>query len=152
VFETPLLSRYSSSPGSIYPALKKLVGGKLVRHEGTSRRGRFTITEKGRAALTDWVTAPVSPSDVEERSDILMLRLAFMEGLVSGDERRRFLTAFLDASTELLAALQDEKGRFSRVMPLHGKLALDHRIALAETHRQWALHALDEIDKAQPRQ
>ncbi len=151
VFETPLLSRYSSSPGSIYPALKKLVEGGLVRREGSPRRGRFAITDRGRRALNGWVTESVSAAHVEERSDILMLKLAFMEGLVTGDERRRFFAAFLDASDELLTTLQDEKTRFGRVMPLHGQLALDHRIAVAETHHRWAVQALAQVDEAERR-
>jgi DNA-binding PadR family transcriptional regulator len=88
VFETTPLGSYSSSPGSIYPALKALQTQGLVEARGGDARGKglYHLTAGGRAAFEAWLAAPVE--DLGEA----MLRFAFLPE----DDRPRIL-AFLDA-------------------------------------------------------
>jgi DNA-binding PadR family transcriptional regulator len=89
VFETTPLGSYSSSPGSIYPALKSLESAGLVETRGAHDargKGLYHLTDSGRDALEAWLDAPVS--DLSEA----MLRFAFLPE----DNRPRIL-AFLDA-------------------------------------------------------
>jgi len=148
VFASALLHRFSSSPGSIYPALKRLEKQGLVRHRGSPRRGQFEITAKGRAALTAWLSKPVVPEDVEGRVDIVMLKFAFMEGLLNQSEQLRFVSSFEQAAQDHLAALVSLRTASGSIMPLHGKLSLDHRIAVMEANAAWVARAKVELARS----
>src|ERR1700689_4738263 len=54
---------WNESYGQIYPNLKKLAGGGFVnckteRQKGKPDRRIYSVTEKGRARLTEWLTVP----------------------------------------------------------------------------------------------
>jgi DNA-binding PadR family transcriptional regulator len=148
VFDTPLLRRFSSSPGSIYPALKRLEQLGLVERTGSRNRGTFSITPEGRAALTEWVMRPISPREIEEEADLLLLRFAFLEGLVSPASRLDFLSSFAAAAEELFETLSDDRQSMDRTMPVQALLTLDYRIAMARAHVTWTEHALRELGLA----
>ncbi len=145
VFTSALLRRFSSSPGSIYPALKRLQQQGLITHKGSPRRGKFEITRAGRAALVAWLSVPVVPEDAEVRVDILMLKFAFTEGLLDLSERLRFLTSFEQAVNSHLETLISIRRSSAGQMPLHGRLSLDHQVAVAEANRSWIAHAKAEL-------
>src|SRR5438128_1223789 len=75
VFETTPLGDYSSSPGSIYPALKSLENAGMVEtRDARDARGKgsYHLTARGTAALKKWLDAPIT--DLGEA----MLRFAFL--------------------------------------------------------------------------
>jgi DNA-binding PadR family transcriptional regulator len=88
VFATTAMRHYSDSPGSIYPALRRLeergwIEAVASRSEASGRgRTPFRLTPVGRGALRTWLSLPVSFEDVAMRSEDLMLRFAFMDGNV----------------------------------------------------------------------
>ncbi|MBW8744866.1 MAG: PadR family transcriptional regulator [Sphingomonas sp.] len=89
VFETTPLGGYSSSPGSIYPALKSLEkAGLLVTRASPGGRGKglYHLTAEGGRLLEAWLAAPIG--DLGEA----MLRFAFLR-----DDDRDAILAFLDA-------------------------------------------------------
>lgn len=51
LFETTPLGIFSSSPGSIYPALRGLETRGLIRAVGSGRGGRFELTDEGEVLL-----------------------------------------------------------------------------------------------------
>lgn len=144
VFETALLRRFSSSPGSIYPALKRLETEELIAR-GKPRKGPYAITESGRRALVDWLTRPVTSRDVERDEDILLLKFVFMEGLVGLERRLAFLASLESAADELSQRLIRARDSAIRSMPLHGRLTLEHQIAVAQTTQSWAARAAGRL-------
>jgi len=140
LFEETPMSSFSSSPGSIYPALRRLVQeGLLVRADraGTSRQV-FDITTDGIARLKCWLNRPIESADVRHRYEALMLQLAFMEGEVPPRVLERFV-AGLARETEAWAAelsqyIEDNR----RNLPFTGLLALEQGLAVTRARAQWA--------------
>lgn len=98
-FETTALGNYSSSPGAIYPALKRLQKLELVIRttvEGSSKT-RFSCTAKGQNTLKSWFLKPITIEDVAKKSDELLLRFAFMDNLLTTEQTVQFLQSFRDS-------------------------------------------------------
>ena len=98
VFETTPLGGYSSSPGSIYPALKSLEKAGLLETQGPASHGKglYHLTPQGERALETWLAAPIG--DLGEA----MLRFAFLP-----DEDGQAIHAFLDSFEQAAEAQAD---------------------------------------------
>src|SRR5580658_363542 len=95
------MRHYSDSPGSIYPALKRIEKRGWIEavpqqgQEADSRRRQvFALTAAGKDALVAWLDKPVSRDDVNLRVGELMLRFAFMDGNVPRATTIQFLIDF----------------------------------------------------------
>lgn len=128
MFEKTALASYSSSPGTIYPALKRLEKHAMVCKVKSEAKGSglFSITPKGSDALTKWVVQPVTRNDVIRNMEILMLRFAFMDFLVPKKDKKQFLISFRDALREYVRELEDYRDTSSTAMPLSGRQAFEH--------------------------
>lgn len=139
MFETTALGVFSSSPGSIYPALKRLqknawIGKKSVKD---SNKYRFYLTPTGGQFLNDWLLLPILKVDVEKNREELLLKFAFMENLLTIEQKLGFLESF---STQLKIYLQELKAfqeKEAKNMPIHGRLSFEHGIATAQTTLNW---------------
>ncbi|WP_443748750.1 PadR family transcriptional regulator [Asticcacaulis solisilvae] len=143
VFETTLLGNYSSSPGSIYPALKGLEKAELIAAEPIARGNVFSLTPMGREALDAWLTAPAQG----EPADILMLRFAFLQELGRPEVTRAFLISFADAargSRDGIRAFM--AGDIGPSMPLQSRLAVDFGLRNVEAQLAWAENALKQLE------
>ncbi|MCK5744740.1 MAG: PadR family transcriptional regulator [Oricola sp.] len=152
LFEETPISVYSSSPGSIYPAIRRLRAAGLIADaphpdnpQGSKKALR--ITADGVATLRAWLSAPVGREDVERRMEELMLRFAFMSGNVSRAVIARFLTRLkteIDAHVGRLASYAETA---SPHMPASGALALDAGIGAYRDRARWAARALQTIEE-----
>jgi DNA-binding PadR family transcriptional regulator len=127
-FQTTAMRHYSDSPGSIYPALRRIEArGWIETTTGKTspaeprRRQDYRLTNAGKAALIAWLELPVSAEDVRTRQAELMLRFAFMDGNIP----RSITVQFLD--------------QFARELALYA----------AESRTKWR-HMCDLIAKAMP--
>ena len=147
IFETTPMSHYSSSPGAIYPALKRLEREGLARGRnermGSLRPRRvYRSTEAGHRALVGWVSQPLDQSDVLWRLDEVMLRFAFMGGLVDDSTTLRFLDSLATLLELRIAGLEE----FLATMPAeppHGRLGLTSGIAQFRGLVRWAHEAIE---------
>ena len=80
-FETTALGNYSSSPGVIYPALKRLQELGLVVNAtiNDTNKKKFHCTEEGESILKEWLLKPIEVTDIAKYLNDLLLRFAFME-------------------------------------------------------------------------
>lgn len=153
LFEETPIGVYSSSPGSIYPAIRRLRAAGLIAdapHPDNPQGSKkvLRITGEGVATLRAWLGAPVSREDVERRMEELMLRFAFMSGNVSRAVIARFLTRLkteIDAHVGRLASYAEAA---SLHMPPSGALALEAGIDSFRDRARWAARALDAINNA----
>lgn len=76
---------YSSSFGSINPAMKKLEKEQLISCDERVDKSRlkkvYSITEKGRSAYMDWISQPIQPGRIK---DEVLLKVFFL-----GDARQK---------------------------------------------------------------
>lgn len=155
VFDATPMGHYSSSPGSIYPALKRLEERGLIRGEvekGQSMRPRrlFRTTEAGTAELRSWASIPPTREALMRDSDELLLRFAFMEGLVG----RETVLAFLDRLASLADSIVDglvahhatmQRDEVAAGTPNTGRLALQHGIESYRVLARWSRASRAEL-------
>jgi DNA-binding PadR family transcriptional regulator len=148
VFETTALGNYSSSPGTIYPALKRLKKLEMVVQKDTdANRKLLFITVAGEEALKEWLAMPIEKEDIAKRDHILLLRFAFMEDLLGEDEKIFFLESFRDELRKYIKELQEFHQDEGEAMGLHGRLAFEHGIEMYQMNLKWVNRALRTIKK-----
>jgi DNA-binding PadR family transcriptional regulator len=87
---------YSSSLGSINPAMKKLESMQLVHCREMVEHGRlkkvYSITRKGRAEYQEWQKEPIGMGRIKEE---VLVRLYFM-GDAEPDTRHSLIRSYID--------------------------------------------------------
>jgi DNA-binding PadR family transcriptional regulator len=137
--ETPL-GMYSDSPGSIYPALRRLEARGFARAYGEAhgrRRRVLKLTAAGRAALKRWLAEPVSAAQVANGDGAFELRLAFLSAVLPGHELRPFLRGQAEALEAYLAELTRARGAMAGKLSRSAALALDLGITLVRARAAW---------------
>ena len=147
LFEETALGNYSSSPGTIYPALKRLEKFELVKKKEQVNTGKtcFEITKNGIRLLQNWFSKPIEKIEVEKKTDELLLRFAFMEFLVDKKQKIIFLTSFRDLLIIYIKELQTYYTKESNTMPLHGRLAFQYGIDSNKTTLKWCKKAISQL-------
>lgn len=144
---TPM-AHYSDSPGSIYPALKRIEKRGLVRSEeesvGQRKRQRYACTAKGNSALKQWLTKSVTRADVMYNLDELLLRFAFMQPL-SRSEALAFLADLESHLEHHVIELKKFFAAVKKAMPITGRLAMESGIEGYETTLRWTRRAKKEL-------
>ena len=139
VFEETAMGNYSNSPGTIYPAIKRLEKFKLVEKvlQPDTAKTRFQITKEGLLKLKEWLVQPIEKKEVEKKTDELLLRFAFMETLVNKKQKIIFLHSFQDLLKTYVQDLLTYYDKESNNMPLHARLAFQHGIESNKTTLKW---------------
>lgn len=150
VFETTPMGSYSSSPGSIYPALKGLQKSGLIEARPAGKGNVFHLTGAGQGAFETWLRQPVTAEQVAKEMSVIMLRFAFLTG-----HPDRSLTVDLLASLQV-AASQHAQGMRTwlegpgAVMPLQPRLAVTQGIMSVQSVADWAVYALEQLQGETP--
>ena len=143
---TPMAS-FSDSPGTIYPALRRLerrglIRGQVDRERGRRRRELFQLTPHGRAEFHRWLQRGITRADVEHRVDALILRFAFMDEGAGRTAAFRFLQALGKELGGFIPSLREYLNSNRPSMPLSGRLALENGILRYETLLGWTKAAM----------
>src|SRR5262245_36492958 len=90
------MATFSDSPGSIYPALKRLERSRMVsctldETSHVRRRALYRLSSKGKKALESWLTQPIQADDVLGRMPELSLRFSFLEDCLGPRACKSFL-------------------------------------------------------------
>lgn len=144
--ETTPLGHFSSSPGSIYPALQLLKKNGFIDSEVFHRsrlkpREVFHLTEKGQKALRAWLLKKLTVADLRGNLSELMLRFRFMDETASDQETLRFLTDFRRKAKTFASILKSET-RAQTESSLHYGLSLQREISMIQMHLDWANQAI----------
>jgi DNA-binding PadR family transcriptional regulator len=143
-FTETAMRHYSDSPGSIYPALRRLHTKGLIEAEPRDRRGRevFHLAAAGVEALLDWLGQDVTRDSVVFGLKELMLRFAFMDGNVPRSTAIRFLEQFEREFSVYVGELRAKFERDSYLKPVHtGLLAFQSGVEGMEAQLSWARQA-----------
>lgn len=133
----------SPSYGSIYPTLRSLLQDERVSVEVISRPDRpprklYSLTEKGRQELGDWLEEPTGTH--------LSMKAFLMRLILADNLSPASLTAQLQGRQELVAdqtrMLQETASTLQDDSHPVQRLALDYGIAMAEAELDWLSRAL----------
>lgn len=149
VFATTPLGGYSSSPGAIYPALKKLrlAGLVDVAGEGASGRGdALALTKEGRAALTNWVKSEAvpGPGGIIDIS-VQMLKFTFSGDVLTLTQQRDFIDRFERALAIAERELRSVHDRLRDHLNFYDLLAVEAGIMNYETAINWCERARERL-------
>lgn len=144
VFETTPMGSYSSSPGSIYPALKGLEKQRLIEAQATGKRKSvLRITPDGQRIFNDWLVAPMQTG---ESVDTALLRFAFLHDHPDRQVTLAFLATFITVMTGRASGLRNWlAGDEAQGMPLQARLAVMHGLRSLEASAQWASDAYEAL-------
>lgn len=152
VFEKTPMASYSSSPGSIYPAVKKLQKRHLISSESPPSR-TLTLTDAGKEALDRWLRNPVDRDEIASDIGTALLRFAFLQDHPDRKLTRAFLESFENAARqhagELKTFLKSEAAE--RLSP-HARLAVEHGLQSIKGSADWAAHARHQLKAASKRE
>ena len=155
-FTTTGMRHYSDSPGSIYPALKRLeargwIAPAPAQGEADARRRQaYALAESGKEALVKWVDQPVTHDDVVLRVSELMLRFALMDGNVPRATTIRFLADFEREMGNYAAESRAKLEAMRLKAGLHtGVLAYESGIEGMEHQVDWARRARELFEQAE---
>jgi len=154
VFETTPLAHFSSSPGAIYPALKRLHRrGLLDDRLDTSTEARprriYSLSPDGGRVLDEWLRRPVTREELIRAGGAPILRFSLMEGRLTPREVVEYLLGYRAVVREYLAELYDWRTRIAEAAGLHQRLALEDGIRGYEATAGWVDHAIEVIEAAQ---
>lgn len=150
VFELTPMGAFSSSPGSIYPALDKLVKLTLVvkNQKLAKQKSLYHITKLGRSALVAWLSQNVTVSDVAKKPELILLRFSFLESINDKVLTIGFLTSFKIALCQHLdylhAFMLSAQGN---QLSTYGRLAMESGIEQYQTHWKWVEKAITEFSE-----
>jgi DNA-binding PadR family transcriptional regulator len=147
------LRYYSDSPGTIYPALRRLesrgwIEPAPVVEPGENRSRRpFTLTPAGRQELLTWLEQPIAEGDVTLRLSELFLRFTFMGANVPRETTLGFLR---DLEAGLTARAAEQRRKYDEVrkvaLPAHtGVLSMLLGVETTEAQARWAREAQEAV-------
>jgi len=144
VFETTPMGHYSSSPGSIYPALRRLKQEGLICRPTHPDSGKkvFSITPAGVQSFKNWLELPVDRESIIRHSDEQLLRFSLMDDLVEVEKKISFLEQFKKEIDDYVRELLIWRSEAADTIPLHGILALDSGIETYKAQSAWAAYAV----------
>jgi DNA-binding PadR family transcriptional regulator len=152
--ETPL-KHFSDSPGSIYPALRRMRRKGLItptRGGAASRRCKtlFRASPAGRKALRAWMTQPMTRVDIVWSLNEMKLRFALSEGILSRGEILHFLKEFEGNLHEHIGDLIVYHKLTAPGMSVTGRLALENGIDEFRANARWAGRARRRLELEKP--
>ena len=158
LFEQTPLGRFSSSPGAVYPALRRLKTAELLNNSdevAPRRKVLFELTRRGSTELCAELRAPITDRDVERRFHHLMLRFAFMDGNVDTNSISRFLADLEERSQQHLLSITNHRIKpSSNATDANGfcaNQALQHGVFVYRANLNWIRQAksahLDHLAK-----
>ncbi len=152
VFSETAMGGFSSSPGAIYPALKRLklggsVTGKVENRDTLRPRQVYSLTPSGEAAFKEHLRRPVTRDDIMRHEDGGLLRFVFTGEVLGRVEAVRILEAFAREVESYLPELKAQLAALPKAAGPYGEHALQHGIDLYQAHARWARRTIVELEK-----
>lgn len=158
VFAETAMGNYSSSPGAIYPALKRLerrqlIEGEVDRTVSLRPKKMFRPTTTGAAVFREWLLREISLEDVRRNLDELILRFAFYSTLDDAGSTRHFLEVLARRVDEYLQELLTQRAMMSRLegsageVPIHARMAFEFGIEQYRAWGRWARRAMKRFEE-----
>ncbi|MDX1396294.1 MAG: PadR family transcriptional regulator [Gemmatimonadota bacterium] len=147
LFESTALRQFSSSPGSIYPALKRLEAREWLESAvkgsaGDRSRRIYRPTSRGRKALREWLVADPTVEEIERDPRLPILRFSLLGTIDPPPEDvARFLERLESAARRYIEVVEQSKREMERLQEPFPALALEHGSRSLETLADWSREA-----------
>jgi DNA-binding PadR family transcriptional regulator len=143
---------FSDSPGSIYPALKRLEKSGMLSYivdapSGLRRRKLYRLSLKGKRELERWLMQPINDDDVIGGLHELLLRFSYLEDCLGTDACRSFLASLVVAMERYVVVLGEHLKTIQPKLSRSARLALQSGIMGYECQVAWAKSALAEFGR-----
>jgi len=149
IFATSLLRLFSDSPGSVYPALRRLENDGRIKAEGKSQRARghrpFRLTRAGRADLRRFVSTPIAAEELRKNPDAFSVQFAFMDGLVEAGVMSDMLRDYASVFRGLENEINEFQGAMEDELSEVGYLVLNLGSSLCRARIRWARQTIEAI-------
>lgn len=148
-FSETAMGNYSSSPGSIYPALARLTKQGLIESVSEATRSTrpkpfFQLTKKGKTKFNAWLSSGITRHDVTHGMHILLLKFAFMDARPVA-ETIEFLQALESEVRSYVSELEAYRTSQTDIMRAVPLLAIDNGIAGYKAQALWAANAAKSL-------
>ncbi len=152
-FTATPLGHFSDSPGSIYPALKRLQHRGLLRtlkEKPVNGRGtrKFTITPKARGELRHWLHAPITRHEVMGTFDDLLLRFVFRAQMFGNTSARQFVLELDTFVDQIIRELETYLAGPGSALPLASRLAVEQGLEGYRGYVRWSRRAVAELERS----
>jgi DNA-binding PadR family transcriptional regulator len=153
--ETPM-GRFSDSPGSIYPALARLEGARLIHGQieetlSVRRRKLFRLSASGSRVLKQWLRQPITSTDVAGGMPKLVLKFAFLERVLGREACVSFLEALSRELGTYIPTLRKHLEIQRATNTLSASLAMELGVMGYESQLAWVRLALGRIKRSRSR-
>ena len=143
IFSQTAMGGFSSSPGAIYPALKRLERAKsikgVVKNRHTLRpRQVYSLTAAGQKNLEQELRKPVIRDDIVRRMDGVMLRFAFSGDVLGPKAAAHILEQLAHEIECYLPELKAQLAAIPKAAAVCGWHALQHGIDMYRANARWA--------------
>lgn len=143
---------WSSSTGTVYPAIKRLRQSGYLKAgapSGPRKSETLTLTPKGREALDQWLTQ-LRPDLASSTADPIRTRVHFLAALGRA-ERRRVLADYEAATAAAIASLEAklDDGAGDRVAQSE-RLGTLGALAELRARLEWLRSLAPELDRLSP--
>lgn len=134
--------RGSTSPGSVYPILKRLEQSGIIEgevemvHEARSRK-MYQLTNDGEDLLDEWLNAPFDKSDVAEEYNTVLMKFMFAERRFTHEQVMDFLARYERGVDEYMTMLTLSRFPSDEVWSLHQQLILEANLMELNMQRTW---------------
>jgi DNA-binding PadR family transcriptional regulator len=151
VFTTTPMGHFSTSPGAIYPALRRMAQAGLIRGSVEGRdtlrpKQTYTITKKGLEVLKEKLLAPITRDDVVRGMEELTLRFAFMGVVLGKREALQYLNQLVLCINEYIPILLEHLEAQRKIEGSTGAYALEHGIARYDATVMWARRVIRNLE------
>ncbi len=150
VFSETAMGGFSSSPGAIYPALKRLekagsITGDVENRDTLRPRQVYSLSAAGVETLKWQLRQPVTRDDIVRHADGIMLRFAFAGEVLGSGEAIRILEGFAQEIECYLPELKAQLGALPETGGAYGACALQHGIDMYSADARWARKVVKEL-------
>jgi DNA-binding PadR family transcriptional regulator len=154
VFDTTPLAHFSSSPGAIYPALRRLeqrglLQAALDRARETRPRRVFSLTPAGEQTLDAWLRQPVTRDEIIRSNGAPILRFSLAGGRLATNEVVAYLRKWQQVLTAYVEELRGHQAALAAMeqAPAHALLALENGLRGFESELGWIDSAMKQITR-----
>jgi len=152
LFATTPMGHFSTSPGAIYPALRRLqreglVKGTVERKQTLRPRQVFALTKRGERAFARELRRPVTRDDIIWHLDEIMLRFAFGGYVVGREQTLVLLKQFVAQAEGYVAWLREQLKLIPDERPSYGRMALGHGLEMYQANARWARDVIRQLEE-----